>query len=261
MRHIKSKDGTPIAFAESGQGTPLVLVHGTTADHTRWIPILGELEKQFTVYAIDRRGRGQSGDAPAYSIEQEFDDVAAVVDAIGESVNLLGHSFGALCSLESSLRTKKLRKLVLYEPPIRISMPLYQPATLARLQDMVEAGDRDAVVATFFREVVDMPESELTMLRSLPNWEARMAAAHTIPREMRAADEGYQFDEARFATMSTPTLMLLGGDSPPFLKRATEIVSAALPSCRTVVLPGQQHTAMNTAPAMFLREVVGFLTN
>jgi pimeloyl-ACP methyl ester carboxylesterase len=258
MHQIKSKDGTPIAFWVSGQGAPLVLVHGTTADHTRWAPILDELEKHFTVHAIDRRGRGHSGDSPDHSLEREFDDVASVVDAIGRPVDLLGHSYGALCSLEASLRTPNVRRLVLYEPPIPTGIPIYPPQIVERLQALVDAGDRDAVVTAFFREVVRMPDSELVMLRSLSNWAARVAAAHTIPREMRAAD-AYEFDDARFAAMSTPTLMLVGGDSPPFLKRATEVVAGALSSSQMVVMAGQQHTAMNTAPDLFLREVLSFL--
>jgi pimeloyl-ACP methyl ester carboxylesterase len=56
------------------------------------------LEKYFTVYAVDRRGRGESGDGSNYAIEREFDDVAAVVDPIGNGVDLLGHS-SALCAL------------------------------------------------------------------------------------------------------------------------------------------------------------------
>src|SRR5205814_5993170 len=109
----------------------------------------------------------------------EFDDVAAVVDSIGEPVLLLGHSYGAICSLEASLRTANVRKLVLYEPPIRTTASLNPPGTLARLQALLDAGDRDGVVSTFFREVVHAPEEELRMLRALPNRPARVAAAHT----------------------------------------------------------------------------------
>ena len=58
----------------------------------RWARLLPELEQHFTVYAIDRRGRGGSGDAVEYVIEREFEDVAAVVDAIvitmGDSATL-----------------------------------------------------------------------------------------------------------------------------------------------------------------------------
>src|SRR5215470_16425578 len=145
MQTITSRDGTAIAFVRSGAGPALVLVHGTTADHTRWKPLLPRLETHFTVYAVDRRGRGGSGDAPDYSIEREFDDIAAVVDAIGEPVLLLGHSYGAVCSLEASLRTQHVSKLVLYEPPIRTAGSLFPPGTVERLQVLLDAGDRDGV--------------------------------------------------------------------------------------------------------------------
>src|SRR3712207_8086243 len=100
---VTSVDGTSIAYWRSGEGPPLVLVHGTAADHSRWAPVLPAFEQRFTVYAIDRRGRGGSGDSGDYAIEREFEDVAEVVDSLGESVNLLGHSYGALCALEAAL--------------------------------------------------------------------------------------------------------------------------------------------------------------
>lgn len=255
---IPSRDGTRIAYTRSGQGPPLVLVHGTTADHTRWAPILPELEQHFTVCAVDRRGRPESGDAEGYAIDLEFDDIAAVVDSLPRPANLLGHSYGALCSLEAALRTNKLHKLVLYEPPIPSGIEIYSAEVVVRIQALADAGDREGAVITFFREVVKAPAQELEMLRSLPNWLARVAAAHTIPREMRGS-EGYVFEPERFRQLNTPTLLLLGGDSPPFLKAAIEAVHAALPNSQIVVLPGQQHTAINTAPQLFVQEVVQFL--
>jgi pimeloyl-ACP methyl ester carboxylesterase len=56
-----------------------------------------------------------------------------------------------------------------------------------------------------------------------------------------------------------PIGMLLGGDSPAFLKDATARLHAALPTSRVVVLPGQQHAAMNTAPELFVRELRALL--
>jgi pimeloyl-ACP methyl ester carboxylesterase len=96
MMSIASRDDTKIAYARSGDGPPLVLVHGTAADHSRWTSVLAALEQRFTVYAMDRRGRGASGDSADYAIAHEFDDVAALVDSIGEPVVLLGHSYGAI---------------------------------------------------------------------------------------------------------------------------------------------------------------------
>lgn len=79
---VDSRDGTKIGYWTSGQGPPLVLVHGMTADHTRWAPLLPYLEPKFTVHAIDRRGRGASEDGRDYELKREFEDVAAVVDAL-----------------------------------------------------------------------------------------------------------------------------------------------------------------------------------
>jgi pimeloyl-ACP methyl ester carboxylesterase len=258
MNTITSKDGTKIAFARTGHGPPLVLVHGTTADHARWAPILPALEQRFTVYAMDRRGRGASGDGPAYAIEREFEDVAALVDSIGGPVALLGHSYGAVCSLGASLRTKNISKLLLYEPPVPAGLEIYPPGAAERLEALLAKGDRVGVVKTFFTSIVHMPASELAALEALPNWPGRVAAAHTLPREMRA-DGAFALDRARFSEMKTPTLLLLGGASPPFFKAAIDLLHATLPHNRVVVLPGQQHTAINTAPELFAREVLAFL--
>ena len=211
---VTSEDGTPIAYWRSGKGPPLVLVHGTSADHSRWKPVLPAFEERFTVYAIDRRGRGASGDSEDYSIEREFEDVAAVVDSVGELANLLGHSYGAVCALEAALLTQNVRKLVLYEGGTKVSgEQIYPPGSTERLEALLEAGDRDAVISTLFRDLVGMPQEEVEYLRSLPAWQERVKAAHTVPRELRA-DEIYLFDPERFGNLGAPTLLLRGSDSP-----------------------------------------------
>lgn len=217
METVRSRDGTLIAYEKSGKGSPLVLVHGTSADHTRWAPVLPPLQSRFTVYAIDRRGRGGSGNIEPYAIEREFEDIAAVIDSIGEPVNLLGHSYGAICSLEAATRSHSLRRLILYEPPIQTGMGIYPPQMLSAMRELLAKGDRDGTVTFFMREIPRVPPYELELLRAVPAWQGRVAAAHTIPREMDASNGGYQFDRAKFACLTTPTLLLLGGDSPAFL--------------------------------------------
>ena len=161
METVKSKDGTLIAFQRSGAGSPLVLVHGSTADHTRWAPVLPALEAKFTVYAVDRRGRGGSGDTEPYAIEREFEDIAAVVDSIPGPVDLLGHSYGGICALEAALRTKNLRRLILYEPPIPTGVEnAYPPEIVAEMQQRLAAGDGAEVVTLFMEQIVHVPPRE-----------------------------------------------------------------------------------------------------
>lgn len=259
METITSADGTPIAYERTGSGPPLVLVHGTTADHTRWEPLRSAFEEHGTVYAIDRRGRGESGDATEYALEREVEDVVAVVESIDEPVNLLGHSYGALCSLEAALRTDDLRRLVLYEPPLPVSD--HYPDTedvLAEMTALVDDGEDEQALVRFFHGIVGSSPTELDAYRSAPDWPARVDAVHTVIREERAS-KGYEFDAVRFDGLTTPTLLLSGSESHPFLKDSTDVLDDALPNSRIAVFDGQGHAAMNTAPDLFVDEVLAFI--
>jgi pimeloyl-ACP methyl ester carboxylesterase len=257
MEKVTSRDGTQIAYYRRGAGSPLVLVHGTgAADPTAW-RAFPTLEKRFSLITVDRRGRGESGDGTSYAIEREFEDIAAVADAIGEPVDLLGHSFGGILALEATLLTRNIRKLVLYEG-VPIPSEVFPEGIIDRLQALLDAGDRESVLITHYHDNVGMSPAEIEQLKSSPAWPARIAAAHTVPRELRALDR-YEFAPGRFKDLQTPTLLLLGGDSPQFAKDATETVDRVLPDSRIVVMPGQQHIAMYTAPELFVNEVVRFL--
>jgi pimeloyl-ACP methyl ester carboxylesterase len=257
---VTSADGTRIACWRSGEGPPLVLVHGTAADHGRWRAVLPAFEERFSVLAVDRRGRGESSDSDGYEIEREFEDVAAVVDSLGESVNLLGHSYGALVALEAALLTENVRKLVLYDPGIEVAgEEVSPPEVIERLEALLEAGDRDGVVATTMREVAGLPPETVEYVRSQSVWRARADAAHTIPRELRAV-KAYRFDPERFDDLGVPTLVLSGGESPAALRKAAKAVDEALPDSSSVAMPGQGHAAMDTRTDLFTSEVLRFTT-
>jgi pimeloyl-ACP methyl ester carboxylesterase len=258
VEQISSKDGTAIGFKRSGAGPAMLLVHGATADHRRWSEISPKFEKHFTVYAMDRRGRGGSGDSPDYDLLREAEDVAAVVDSIGEPVNLLGHSYGGLCSLEAALLTDKINQLILYEPAGSGGAHHYSQNTIDQMQELIDSGEFEAAVEMMFREIVKMPAHELEAYRKLPMWKGRILLAPTLPREL-ASDISYRFNAQRFRDLRVPTLLLLGGDSPAFVQETTERINSAFPNSKIVVLPGQQHIAMDTNPDLFAREVLGFL--
>lgn len=255
--HAVSTDGTPIAFWFGGAGPPMLLVHGAMSDHQRW-RITQWLQSSRTVYVMDRRGRGASGDAADWSLDREVDDVVAVIGAVaarhGQRVDVLGHSLGGLLSLRATAVSPYVRRLVLYEPAITEAA---QPQdVLDRMRRQLEADRPEDVVRIMMREVVRMPEEEIAALEALPSWPSRVAAAHTLPREM-SQPLNWGSEEGR--SVSVPTLLILGADSPEFVHRGTQRVDDAVPDSRVVVLEGQQHVADQMIPEEFARIVLQFL--
>lgn len=261
METVTTADGTEIAFKRTGSGPPLVLVYGNGDVHKFWEEggVLPAFADHYTVYAIERRGRGESGDAAGYELEREVEDVAAVVEAIDEPVTLLGHSGGALYSLETALRTDNLRNLILYEPPIPVgNNELDIAEEITEMRTLVDHGENEQALVLFVRDIAGLPPDELDALRSAPIWQDMVDAAHTLPRELQAIRE-YEFKATRFADVTTPTLLLSGSESPPLYKDATEAVYDALLNSRIVTFEGEQHMAMHTASDRFIDEVRTFI--
>ncbi len=257
VQHFTASDGVSLGCFVGGQGSPLLLIHGTAADHNRWEPVLPELQKRFTTYALDRRGRGASGDTAAWSFDREVDDIVTVIEGIGGPVDVLGHSMGGGLAMEAAVRTSTIRRLVNYEGAL--GMPTGSlDAVLPRLRDLLAAGDRDALMQTFMRDVVRLPKDQVQLLRSLPAWQGRLEAAHTLVREMEYLPS-YRFEPERIGRITVPTLLLLGGASPEGIKTAVEQLHQTIKGSTIAVLPGQGHVAMDTGPQLFLDAVLDFL--
>jgi pimeloyl-ACP methyl ester carboxylesterase len=264
VSRVASRDGTKIAFWTSGQGPPLVVVHGAPADHTRWRPLLPHLEPHVTIHTIDRRGRGASADGPDYEITREFDDVAAVVDAIADAsnsaVDLYGHSFGGLVAFGAATRTSNLRKLVLYEGwPVRDpSVFALPPGVDERLTELQRHGDREVLLETFMRDAAMVSDDDIQAMRALPSWQGRVDAALTLPRELRACLDA-RFDAQQAGQIKVPTLLLTGESSTDVSKADIDVVATALTGARIVVLAGQQHVADIMVPEVFAGHLLAFL--
>lgn len=267
MTRVVSRDGTEIAYWTSdGGGPPLLLVHGTACDHSRFAPLLPYLQPHATIHAMDRRGRGASGDAADYDPAREFQDVAAVVDAIadtsGSSVAVYGHSYGGYCAFGAATLTSNIRRLVLYEgwAPVKPALLELPTEVEERLDALRDTGDQEAVLVTFMREVVKVPEEEIRARRAQPSWPASVAAAHTITRETRAASgTDTAFDREKAARITVPVLLVTGAESTAAIRDDPETVAAALPEARIVVIDGQHHLADVLAPEVFAEPVVAFL--
>jgi pimeloyl-ACP methyl ester carboxylesterase len=257
IEHVESSDGTPIAYRRSGQGPPLVLLHGATSAHWSFDLLVPLLVDRFTIFAVDRRGRGESGDRGEYAIEREFEDAASIVGSIDEPASLFGHSYGATVALGAALVAGNLHKLILYEGSPGVTAA--PPEDLDRVDELVAAGEREGALVRALRSFGFTAE-ELQQLRAAPSWPKRVAAAQTVAREARA-EEAWHLDPERLAAVTTPTLLLLGDQSPAWASEGTEQIRAALPNARVAILPGQAHMAHLTAPELLADEIARFLSD
>ncbi len=260
MERVTSSDGTQIAYEKTGNGPPMVIVHGTPDDHTYWEMVQQLLPQHFTVFTIDRRGRGQSSNATDYKLELEFDDVVAVVDMVGQPVILLGHSHGGIVSLEAAIRTDNLNKLILYEPPIMNGgeeLSEFIMETIAEIEAALVQGEDEQALLLFQEKLLGTPPEEIEKERKTAYWKVMVSAASTLPRELKA-DLEYKFEAARFSGLNIPTLLLSESESSTLFKEATEKLNGALPNSIIATLKGQEHDAARTAPELFANEVLEF---
>jgi pimeloyl-ACP methyl ester carboxylesterase len=252
---VRSPDGTVVGFETLGDGPPMVLVHGTGADHTRWTAVRERLAERFRLHLVDRRGRGLSRDeATEYDIRREGEDIAAVAEAAGGGVYLLAHSYGALCALEAVRKTDAVARLVAYEPP-RPKPGEHVVGSEARKR-MRTAEKPEEILEIFLRGALRLTSADVEAMRLTPVWPARVAAAHTIPREL-AVVERMVFDE-RLGEIAIPVRLFAGTESPEYLRLAADAVAERIPGAGVVPMRGQAHQAMDFDPVQFVQAVFAF---
>lgn len=263
---VGSTDGARIAAFRSGRpdAPPLLLIHGASADHTTFRVLAPLLADDFDLYAIDRRGRGASGDVLPYAIEREFEDVAAVAAAVAAargvaSVDVFGHSYGGRCALGAALRTDRIRRVISYEGAPASAADRYADATLSdELAGLAAAGQLESLLATFLARVVGLSAADLAAYRADPVWPRRVEAAGTIAREL-AVEAGDAAGLERLGAVRQPVLQLLGGDSVTTFALATHALQHRLADGRVVVIPGARHAAHHTHPEAVVAAIRSFL--
>jgi pimeloyl-ACP methyl ester carboxylesterase len=254
MDTVVSADGTTIAFDRLGEGPPVALVAGASVDRSSDAPLAELLAADFTVFNIDRRGRGDSGDTPPYAVERELEDIAAVLEEAGGSVNLYGHSGGAALALAAVAAGVLVRKLALYEPPYILDATKRPPADhVDQLEKLIAEGRRGDAAAYFMGVVVRAPAEFVAQARTQPWWAAQEALAHTLVYDARILGD-YALPTGRAESVHVPTLVLAGGVDFPWMRDTARALADALPQGEARMLEGQGHSVDAAAIAPALKE-------
>jgi pimeloyl-ACP methyl ester carboxylesterase len=258
MRTVTSKDGTTIAYDQSGAGPAVILVDGALGCRTHWGqgPLAARLADHFTLYTYDRRGRGDSTDTQPYAAEREIEDIEALIEEAGGSAYLYGLSSGAVLALKAAaeLGSAKVQKLALYEPPFGSDDDTAKQEFAqytGQMDELLGAGRRGDAVAFFMADM--MPPEMLEEMRQSPDWPILESLAPTLAYDNAIMGDGsLRIDDAKAVTM--PTLVLVGSESPAFKHEAADALTTILPHAEQKTLEGEGRTFAPEAPAPALIE-------
>ncbi len=253
-RHsVISADGTRVGLLTAGHGPALVLVHGGMGCIESWQLLWGTLTSQWRVTAMDRRGRGTSGDTAPYDLSREYQVVAASLAGDGP-VDVFGHSMGATCALGAAAAGAPVRRLALYEPP---GPPTVPREWRDRANAMIADGKPGKAMMSFLREIIGLSAARADELRNAPRgYDVLPIVSATMPREAQALATVDL--KALAAAVTVPVLLILGSASPAWARGITEDLTAVLPRSTLAVLDGQGHEATESAPELLASRLAGF---
>ncbi|MGG7507910.1 alpha/beta fold hydrolase [Plantibacter sp. YIM 135249] len=257
-----SADGTRIAYDRHGDGTgPAVIFVGGAMQFRGFDPqtvaMAGLLASHgFTVINYDRRGRGETEGATSFTLADELDDIAALIQAAGGEAALFGSSSGGAISLAAAAAGLPITKLALWEVPLPEENGTSGAEDLDGLRERIAGDDDDAVIEYFMK---DMPSEWLDGARHSPGWPVMvsMGPSLAIDSEALAASQAGPRAEL-WGGITQPTIAIVGSETVPIMPPAADAIVEALPNATRVTVQGANHSweqaAMVQALARFLAD-------
>jgi pimeloyl-ACP methyl ester carboxylesterase len=263
-------NGYDMAYVEAGEGEPVVLVHGSLCDYRYWTLQMPAFSTAFRTISLSLRHfypERWNGDGDAFNIRQHMEDAVAFIDAKKIApAHVVGHSRGGHIAFRIAQNyPDRVRKLVLSEPGGALDPALsphaeevskhFQPGAFqTQAVERIRAGDIDGGLQAFVDAVSGPGAWERT-----PEIGKQFTRdnAMTLLGQVHEAREPFTREAA--LAIKAPTLLVLGGDSPPMMGQIVEALASAIPNAQRVTIPGATHTMNVIKPAAYNEAVLSFL--
>jgi pimeloyl-ACP methyl ester carboxylesterase len=249
MNRVRSKDGTEIAYDRCGRGPAVILVGGAFSYRSfpKMIELAQLLSDRFTVLNYDRRGRGDSGDAPPYAVEREIEDLEALIAAAGGSASAWGWSSGGVLALRAAAAGVGIERVAVYETPFMVDKTGHRPPPdlAAHLDALLRRDRRSAAVRYYMTAAMGVPAPIVVLMRLAPFWKKLEAVAHTLPYDCAVLGDtmaGEPLSREQWGRIEQPVLVVAGEKSPAELRKAARALPTSFPTRATRCWPARATT-------------------
>ncbi|UUP16611.1 alpha/beta fold hydrolase [Nitratireductor thuwali] len=247
-------NGMQMYYEVSGQGDPLIVLHGAYMNIPTMGEIIPKLAETHKVYALELQGHGRTTDIDRpITYPNLADDVAAFMDAVGlEQADVFGYSMGAAVGLQLAIRhPEKVDQLI--AASVAYDKEGWQPAFRQFIPQMTVEMFLDMPFAEDYRELAPDPEGFPALVEKL------IALEH----EPMAWEEDVK-------ALDTPVLIITGDADVNTLEHAVAMfrllggggmgdMGEPLPESRLAVMPATSHTAVIGQPDLLHAFIEPFL--
>jgi pimeloyl-ACP methyl ester carboxylesterase len=242
--------GSQVEYVELGAGEPVFLLHSSGSSSAQWRTLAERLSHRYRVIAPDWYGHGGTAHWPGarpFHLECEAEIVLALLERVNEPAHLVGHSYGGAVALHvAGFQTELLRSLTLIEPVAFHLLRGADTPALAEIREVAEIVTRAVARGEYvagFEHFVDYWTSPAAAAE-VPAYK-RFAMAARLPKialEFHATlNEPTRLED--FRSMSVPTLLLHGTDSPWPTRRICDLLERILPRAQLKTVGGGGHMA------------------
>jgi pimeloyl-ACP methyl ester carboxylesterase len=256
---------TWLHYERSGDGEPLVLIHGSWVDGRVWDAVRPALSRSFEVVSFDRRGHSRSAPAPASgTIHEDVDDLAGLIEALGlRPAHVAGASWGGSIALRlAAARPELLRSLSVHEPPLFDLLDDRDWPELAELRSVLasvaehlDSGDREGGARLYFDRIAATPGGWAGLEPA--RRETLLANAPTYLDQWRDPD-ALRIDLESLSAFTRPSLVTFGDRRPAMFRRIAELIAEALPEARDQLISGTAHDPQITHPDSYVKALEEF---
>ena len=245
--------GGTLPIAMSGEGAPLILLHGWTLDHRMWRPQLEGLAGDFFCVAPDRRGCGRATAPP--DLAREAEDVIAIADFLGfERFALAGLSRGAVVALDVARRYgSRLTGLVVSGAPLPALVTREETIDLDRFRALVARGDIERMRAEWSRHPLmetHSPAARALVLEMLADYDGR---------DLLVTNDPPGFPREALAMLPMPVLAMTSAYDTLWRRECARVLAAVAPRARHAEIADAGHLANADNPAAFNALIRDFL--